>query len=114
MVYTWLELVGIEGSINQALKSVKSRKYKKVSHGVYVDDSELISELEQLFVRYPRATLTLQSAFDFYELSDYIPDKYFLATPYNAHTIKSDKVAQSYMDEEMIEIGRQKIKTQYG
>ena len=114
MVYTWEEIVKIEGNINKAYKSVESRKYKKVSHGVYVDDGELISELEQLFVRYPRATLTLQSAFEYYELSDYIPDRYFLATPYNSHTIKNDKVSQSYMSEEMMEIGRQRIDTKYG
>lgn len=114
MVYTWEEIVKIEGNINKAYKSVEERKYKKVSHGVYVDDSEHISELEQLFVRYPRATLTLQSAFDYYELSDYIPNKYYLVTPYNAHTIKNSKVSQSYMNEEMIEIGREKIITKYG
>lgn len=114
MVYTWEQIVNIEGNINKAYKSVENRKYKKVSHGVYVDDGELISELEQLFVRYPRATLTLQSAFEYYELSDYIPDKYYLVTPYNSHTIQNDKVCQSYMSEEMIEIGRQKIATQYG
>ena len=114
MVYTWEDIVRIEGNVNKAYKCVESRKYKKVSHGIYVDDGELISELEQLFVRYPRATLTLQSAFDYYELSDYIPDKYYLVTPYNSHTIKNDKVSQSYMSEEMMEIGRQKIATQYG
>ena len=76
MIYTWKDIVKVEGSINNAYRSVEKRKYKKVSHGIYVDDGQLISELEQLFVRYPRATLTMQSAFDYYELSDYIPDQY--------------------------------------
>ena len=114
MIYTWKDIVKVEGSINNAYRSVEKRKYKKVSHGIYVDDGQLISELEQLFVRYPRATLTMQSAFDYYELSDYIPDKYYLATPYNSHTIQNNKVFQSYMSEEMMSIGRQKIVTQYG
>lgn len=114
MVYTWEEIVKIEGSVNKAYRSVANRKYKKVSHGVYVDDGELISELEQLFVRYPRATLTLQSAFEYYELSDYLPEKYYLVTPYNSHTIQNYKVCQSYMDEGLSQIGRQKINTKYG
>ena len=114
MIRTWNEIVEIEGSINNAHKSIKEGKYQKVSHGVYVDDNVLISELEQLFVRYPRATLTLQSAFEYYDLSDYIPDKYYIVTPYNAHTIKDEKVSQSYMSEEMIEIGRVKVQTKYG
>ena len=114
MIRTWNEIVEIEGGINNARKSTKNGKYQKVSHGVYVDDNVLISELEQLFVRYPRATLTLQSAFGYYDLSDYIPDKYYIVTPYNAHTINDDKVSQSYMSEEMIEIGRVKVQTKYG
>ena len=114
MIYTWEQIVNKEGSINKAYLAVDKRKYLRVAHGVYVDDSQYISELEQLFVRYPRATLTLQSAFEHYGLSDYVPDKYYLVTPYNAHTIKDDKVAQSYMDEEMMKIGREKIKTSYG
>lgn len=114
MVYTWEEIVKREGSISKAYTSIKKRKYKKVSHGVYVDDGECISELEQLFIRYPRATLTMQSAFDYYELSDYIPDKYYLVTPNNSHTIQNSKVSQSYMSEEMIEIGREIVKTNYG
>ena len=67
MVFTWDEIVKIEGGISNAYLSVAKRKYKRVSHGIYVDDGEFISELEQLFARYPRATLTLQSAFEHYD-----------------------------------------------
>ena len=114
MVFTWEEIVKIEGNVNRAFRSVKNNKYKKVSRGVYVDNGEHISEVEQLFVRYPRATLTLQSAFEYYDMSDYIPDKYYLVTPYNSHTIKNNKVSQSYMNEDVINIGRHKIMTKYG
>ena len=114
MVYTWNDLVLKEGGTNQAFASVSRRKYVKVAHGIYVDDGVFISELEQLFARYPRATLTMQSAFDYYELSDYVPDKYYITTPYNSHTIGNKKVVQSYMEENMMSIGREKIETKYG
>ncbi len=114
MIYKWSDIVKIEGNANKALASISKKKYKKVSHGVYVDDSEYASELEQLFVNYPRATLTMQSAFEYYDLSDYIPDKYYLVTPYNSHTIHNQKVSQSYMDEKMMQIGRERIKTDDG
>lgn len=114
MVLTWNDIVLKEGSVARAYLSVSERKYIKVSHGIYVDDGELISELEQLFARYPRAILTMQSAFDYYELSDYVPDKYHIVTPYNAHVINNSKVIQSYMDETIMEIGRDKINTKYG
>ena len=109
MVFTWDEIVRIEGGISNAYSCVAKRKYKRVSHGVYVDDDEYIGELEQLFARYPRATLTLQSAFEHYDLSDYVPDKYYVATPYNAHVIDSPKVCQSYMDEATMQIGRKRF-----
>lgn len=114
MIYTWNDIVKREGSTPLAHKSINAKKYKKVSHGIYTDDGGYISELEQLFVRYPRATLTMQSAFEYYNLSDYIPDKYYLATPYNAHRINASKVVQSYINEETMEIGRIKLKTEYG
>lgn len=114
MVYTWNELVQKEGNRFFAKKAVLKGKYKKISHGIYVDEGEYISELEQLFVQYPRATLTMQSAFDYYEMSDYVPDKYYLATPYNSHTIRNKKVFQSYMSDNIIDIGREKVKTEYG
>ena len=114
MVYTWEQIVDREGGITQAYKIVDEKKYKKVAHGVYVDDFEHISELEQLFARYPRATLTMQSAFDYYGLSDYIPDKYYLATPYNAHPIDNSKVQQSYINEEAMQVGRVRLPTDYG
>lgn len=114
MIYTFNEIVTREGDKNKAYTSISNKKYKKISHGVYVDNDEFISELEQLFIRYPRATLTLQSAFDYYDLSDYVPDKYYIVTPYNSHTISNDKVSQLYMDEEIMKIGRERIDTQYG
>ena len=114
MVYTWKQIVEREGNLNKAYLSIVNDKYKKVSYGIYVDDGELISELEQLFVRYPRATLTMQGAFEYYGLSDYVPNKYHIVTPTNSHTINSEKVSQTYMKEEMIDIGREKIDTRYG
>ena len=114
MVYAWSELVEIEGGASNVIACIASNKYTKVSHGIYVDNGEAISELEQLFVRYPRATLTLQSAFEYYGLSDYVPEKYHVVTPYNAHVISNIKICQSYMNEEEMQVGRDKVITPYG
>ena len=114
MVYSWNDIVQIEGNKKHALTSVKKGKYRKVSFGVYTDDDEYLSELEQLFVRHSKATLTLQSAFEYYGLSDYITDKYYLVTPKNSRIILKEKVSQSFMDNKMIDVGRVKIKTQHG
>ncbi len=114
MIYTWEDLLKKEGSRSLVETSIAKGKYKKISHGLYTDGDLFISEMEQLFARYPRATLTMQSAFEYYQLSNYIPDKYFIVTPYNAHRIDNDKVIQSYMDENLTKIGREKIDTEFG
>ena len=114
MVYLKKDIILIEGGLATANNAIFQGKYKKVSHGLYVDQDQYISELEQLFARYPRATLTLQSAFEYYDLSDYIPEHYYIATPYNSHTIQNKKVKQFYMDEKIMEIGRVKVETKYG
>lgn len=114
MIYLWNEIVKIEGSYLKALAAVSNGKYFKTSYGIYTDDNSCLSELEQLFAQYPRATLSMQSAFEYYELSDFVPDKYYIVTPYNSHTIKNKKVIQLYMDENVISVGREKINTEYG
>lgn len=114
MIYTWEEIVKKEGSRFLAESSITKGKYTKVSHGLYVDSGVHISELEQIFAKYPRATLCMQSAFEYYQLSDYIPDKYYVVTPYNAHRINNPKIVQSYMNEKVMQIGREKIETEHG
>lgn len=114
MILKWNDIVKKEGSISKAYTSQKKQKYKKVSHGFYVEDNYYTSEVEQIFARYPRAVLTMQSAFDYYNMSDYIPEKYHIVTPYNAHTIDNPKVIQTYMDEKLMAIGKETVYTKYG
>ena len=85
-----------------------------MSHGVYSDESPYISELENLFMRFPNAVLTLQSAYEYYGMSDYVPDKYVIATSQNAHKINNSKVDQIYITNVLLDIGKTIINTQYG
>lgn len=114
MIYTCAELENKLGGFSQIRTAVKNGKYFKISHGLYSDKNPFLSELENIFVRYPSAVLTLQSAFSFYNLSDFIPDKYYVATNQNAHRIKNDKVEQIFITNELLNIGRTTIKTKYG
>ena len=65
MVYTWKELVKKNGSRFAVEARIAKGEYKKVAHGLYTDDGGYLSELEQLFMRYPKATLTMQRAFEY-------------------------------------------------
>ena len=114
MIYTTTELVNILGSFAKIRTAIKRGQYFKVSYGLYSDKSPYLGELENLFARYPSAILTLQSAFAFYEMSDYVPNKYVVATTQNAHKIKNDKVKQIYISSELLNIGKVTVTTKYG
>lgn len=114
MIYKCSELIKKLGGFNKIKAAVKRGEYFKVSHGLYSDISPFLQELENLFIRYPNAILTLQSAFSFYEMSDYVPNKYVVATSQKSHKINNDKVEQIYITKELLNIGKTIMKTKYG
>ena len=114
MIYKTDELISKLGSKFKISQEVKKGRLFKISHGVYSDESPFLSELENIFIRYPNAILTLQSAFAFYDMSDFIPDKYVVATNQNAHKIDNVKVEQIYITNNLLAIGKTTVKTDYG
>ena len=114
MIYSTEELKKTLGSNYKIKSKIQNGELFKISHGIYSDESPYLSELENIFKRYPNAILTLQSAFSYYELSDYIPDKYVIATSQKAHKIDNPKVEQLYITKDILDIGKKTIKTEYG
>ena len=47
-------------------------------------------------------------------MSDYVPDKYVVATTQKAHRINNDKVTQIYITNDLLNVGKEIIKTKYG
>ena len=114
MIYTAQELKVKFGNYQKINRAIRDGEYIKLSHGLYSDNDPNISELEALFMRYHNAVLTLQSAFAFYGLCDYVPDKYYVATAQNAHVINNTKVKQIFVSNDIFALGKQTIKTKYG
>lgn len=114
MLYAYKELEEKLGNYSKVKKAVNDGLYIKVSHGIYTDESPSLSELESIFKRYPNAILTLESAFSYYDMSDYVPNKYVVASAQNAHRINNKKVNQLFISEELLNIGKIKIKTKCG
>lgn len=114
MIITKKELINKYGSVRKANKAINDNKYSRVARGLYVNDSAFLSELEQIFRRFNNATLGYRSAFEYYDLSDYIPTKYEIVTNLKSHKINNPKVKQFYMSDFIINIGRKKVKTKYG
>lgn len=64
-----------------------------------------ILELSDISRLYPKAILTMDSAFYFYGLTDTIPDQYDLATGRNASKITNNRIHQYFIPEDFLETG---------
>lgn len=114
MIYKTKDLLKIYKNSRNLKYAVKNKKIYKLAHGIYSDDKYSIGDLETIFMRYPNATLTNESAFSFYQLSEYIPEKYTIVTGIKAHKINNPNIKQFYMQDPFRSIGRIKIKTDFG
>lgn len=114
MIQTTAELLKIYHTHYRIARLVESGKLNKIAHGLYCDSSVELAELEAICGRYPNAVLTNESAFAFYQLSDYVPSRYTFVTPLNAHRMQNDKVLQTYMRNDIIAIGAVETETSNG
>lgn len=67
------------------------------------------SELEIISAKYPKAVFTGESAFYYYGLTDAIPDFYHLATVRTDGRIKDERVKQTFLKEDIFDMGKTKI-----
>lgn len=108
MVYFYKEL--LENGLNryQIEKKVANKELYKIERGIYSDE-EFPSELSIISKKYPKAILTLNSAFFYYELTDKILEYYYLATDKKARSIENKNIKQIFTKAELLNIGLTKM-----
>lgn len=89
-------------------KKVENKELYKIEKGLY-SDTEKYNHLEYIVKKYPNSIFTLESAFFYLGLTDYIPSKYFLATKHNAKKIVNDKIEQIFMANHFFETGKSEL-----
>lgn len=104
MVLSFKECLKKYGGRYQFEQLVRDGGLYKVSSGLYSDKKDC-SEIEILLAKYPRAVVTLQSAYFYYEFSDTIPEAFHLATDRDATKINDRQVVQHFMPKGTVEIG---------
>ena len=109
MIYSYSDIIIIEKNERKAREAIASFKYKKVAPGLYTDDQGNISYLELISKRYKNVTVTMQTAFEFYDLTDVNYDKYTIAFPHGSRKINDDGITQLFIDKDIYDIGRIKI-----
>ena len=73
--------------------------------GLY-SDKKICSELELMTAKYPRAIFARSSAYYYYGLTDIIPDYYCLTTKREDSRIKDKRVKQSFVNDDLYDIGK--------
>ena len=105
MIYTYEELKN-KGLDNYNInKRIETGKLFKIEAGLY-SNNKIYNQLEYITKKYPNAIFTLDSAFFYLGLTDYIPSKYLLATKHNAQKIQNEKIEQVFVSNHLFEIGR--------
>lgn len=100
-----LKLYGTQYMIN---KLIGERKLFRLDRGIY-SENEHIPEIAVITFKYPKAILTMRSAFYIHGLTDVIPDSYDLATDRDAAKISDNRVRQFYYPKKTLSNGVQKM-----
>ncbi len=109
MIYNYKDLLKIYGNRSNINKALKSRKIYKLEHNIY-STKRIIDPLILYSIKYPYGVITLDSALYYYNLTDVIPQKVFLATPRNYRVLSNKNISQIFVNSKFINVGVKKIK----
>ncbi|NLI72511.1 MAG: hypothetical protein GX361_07240 [Bacteroidales bacterium] len=85
-------------------QKVEAGELFRLEKGIY-SLKEHVPEIALLSFKYPQATITMNSAFYVYGITDVIPDVYDLATTRDAAKIPDKRVKQYFVEDSFFEIG---------
>ncbi len=105
MLLSYKECLEKYGTDYKIKKSIREGKLYIKEKGIY-SDKNYVPELEIISKKYPKAIITLNSAFYYYGLTDTIPEFYYVATPKNARKINDQRVKQFYENSYAFDIGK--------
>ena len=104
MIRTYTECLQEFGSPRAILALVKSGQLHKIERGLYSED-----RFERLLAiaakRYPKAVVSMQSAFYYQNLTDVVPDKLHLSTARNTTKIFDDRICQHFIPARALNVG---------
>ena len=104
MVYTYKECLKKFESKYNINKMVAEGSLFKQEKGIYSDE-KYVSDLAIISLKYPSAILTMNSAFYYHNLTDTIPDKFYLATSRGKSQITDKRVVQIFENNDNLMLG---------
>lgn len=106
MIYTTKELLK-RGETEYSIRcKIKDKHLFLIERGFYSEEPNSTFRNEALVSKkYPQAILTGLSAFNLWNLSDYIPDYFYLATEQHSFPIRKADISQSYQEDTFFKVG---------
>lgn len=110
MLYTLKELIEIYGNRYRINSAITEKKLFKIERGIYSDEEDP-NGLDIITKKYPKAVFTLNSAYYFYDLTDVIPRKDYLAIELHQKVTADKRVKFHYMTKRLHELGITTLET---
>lgn len=104
MLYYYNELLKSGLTRYEIEKKVRLKELYKITNGIYSDEAEP-HELEVIIKKFSNIALTLNSAFFYHNLTDKIPEFYYIATDRDENKINHEEVKQIFTKKEYLNIG---------
>ena len=111
MLYFRNELDKNKYSTYQLNKAIENKELFKVDNGLY-SDVEFVNPLEIILKKYPNAIFTSDSAYYYYDLTDVIPDYFYLATKRSDSRINDKNIKQIFIPNDLFEFGKTQIEVE--
>lgn len=108
MILTFAECVEKYGNKYKIKKLISEGKLYRLEKGIY-SEKKYVPEYQIISIKYPRAIFTLNSAFYYHQLTDTIPDRYYLATGRGESKITDDRVIQIFENSGALKSGAEMI-----
>lgn len=104
MLKTRKECLQEYGSDYYIQQKIDAGELCRLEKGIFAEDAH-VPELALISWKYPKAVVTMLSAFYYYGLTDTVPDRYDLATDRDAAKIADRRVRQFFMPTESFGLG---------
>jgi len=85
-------------------RAIRTGEIYQIERGIYSNQKH-VSTLAILSTKYPDAIVTLDTAFYYHELTDVVPDKYYIATAESARKLRDTRIKQIFVKNAILDIG---------
>lgn len=113
MIYNYKEIIEIYKNDYNLKKALNKNEIFKLDKGIY-SKKKIASPLVIYSKKYPNSVITMDSAFYYYNLTDVIPSKVYLATDRNTDKINNEKIVQTFMSKDILYQGKVNVQTNDG